>query len=436
MMSSTTFSAPTKSERLHVLAVSHAYPRRSNSSHGVFIHRLHRAMRELGARVDVLQASEWAPPRPVSDLFEPWRAHRLRHQDLLDQVDGIPVHHPRVFTPQPSRLFGGDPWQRESRAIARYCARRAHLASADVVLGHFMVPDGVHALELGRALALPVAALAWGDDVHAWPLRSDEWRRRLVDVLEGVDLPIACSHRLVRDGNEWLPAPRDDWEIIYGGVDLDRFSPGDDFLLSRRKVFGKVSSLLERDVRVLLMVGQPVAAKGYVELLDAWREVAVASPRWRLAMVGGPGDLDIPSMIAERGLGRCAYWMGMLPAELMPDLMRAVDAFVLPSHNEGLSLSVLEALATGVPTITTDVGGHAEVIRSADEGWLIPPHDVNALRWALIEVTTSDDERTRRGAAGRRAAERIGTPVYNASRLLACLSDLRARRCRRTAAMS
>jgi glycosyltransferase involved in cell wall biosynthesis len=68
------------------------------------------------------------------------------------------------------------------------------------------------------------------------------------------------------------------------------------------------------------------------------------------------------------------------------------------------------------------------VIRSASEGWLIPPADVDALRSALLEVTTLPDERARRGAAGRRAAERIGSPADNAARLIALLTGLRAGR--------
>ncbi len=379
--------------------------------------------------MDVLQPAEWAPPRPLGILFEPWRMARSERDDMLDELDGITIHHPPVVIPRPSRLFPGDPWDRSSRALVRYCARRQHLARADVVLGHFMVPDGVHALQLGRALGIPVAGLAWGNDLHAWPQRSEDWRDHLVSVLKGVDLPLACSQRMAADGNEWLDAPRDDWQVIYGGVELRRFAPPANRVESRAAVFGAYDALRDPDARILLMVGQPVREKGYVELLDVWEWIQPRSPSWHLVMLGGRGDLDVPSMIATRALNG-AHWIGLQPVDRMPDLMRAADAFVLPSHNEGLSLSVLEALATGLPTIATDVGGHAEVIRSPDEGWLIPPRDVSALRDALHELTTQPDERARRGAGGRRAAQRIGTPSDNAGRLLSILSELSAGRSR------
>ena len=418
---------------MHILAVSHAYPRRSNSSNGIFIHRLHRGLRELGARVDVLQLAEWAPPRLVSELIRPWRAARKERDDLFDELDGITVHHPLVVTPRPSRFFPEDPWVRQGRAVVKYCMQHPALAAADVVLGHFLVPDGVYALRLGRSLGLPVAAVAWGDDVHAWPARSDEWRQRLTEVLEGIDLPLACSRRLVDDASGWMAQRRPDWQVVYGGIDLEGFTPSTDVQALRRRIFGSLNGALGDDALILLMVGLAVPEKGYIELLDAWSAIAGMIPQWHLVMAGGTGTLDVPQLAGTRGIASRAHWIGLQPVERMPDLMRASNAFVLPSHNEGLSFSVLEALATGLPTIATDVGGHAEVIRSPDEGWLVPPRDQQALGQALVELTTQPAERARRSAGARRAARRIGSPRENAGRLLSLLDTLAAKGPRRCA---
>jgi glycosyltransferase involved in cell wall biosynthesis len=270
--------------------------------------------------------------------------------------------------------------------------------------------------------------MAWGDDIHAWPEKSQDVRRRLVDVLEHVDLRIACSQRLAKDAAVWLHSVRDTWRVIYAGVDLEAFAPARDRAAARTILQAQVRSGLPADAPVLLMAGQPVPEKGYLELLKTWKEVAPVTPSWHLVMMGGTGSLDVPRLINELGLATRAHWIGLQPAERMPDLMRGADAFVLPSHNEGLSLSVLESLATGLPTIATDVGGHSEVIRSDDDGWLIPARDAGALRAALLEVTTNATERGRRGAGGRRAAERIGSPRDNAAKLLAVLREVAARK--------
>jgi glycosyltransferase involved in cell wall biosynthesis len=318
--------------------------------------------------------------------------------------------------PRPSRFFRTDLWERSVDTLVRYVQRRPMLRAADLVLGHFMVPDGYHALGLGRALDIPVAALAWGDDVHAFPRASTEWRTRLQRVLSNVQIPIACSRRLADDANGWLTEGRDDWEVVYAGVDLERFRPSDPGSVDRDAAFPTLG--IERDsaTRILLMIGQSTVAKGYAELLDAWQLLSADWPTWHLVMAGVRGEIDVPREITERGLAR-TYWIGPQQAERMPTLMAGSNAFVLPSHDEGLSISVLEALASGLPTVTTDVGGHAEVIQERSEGWLVPPRDTGALVRALRDVMASAASGTWRSSGARRAAERVGTPERNAVRL-------------------
>jgi glycosyltransferase involved in cell wall biosynthesis len=408
-----------------ILAVSHAYPSRTASGHGIFVHRLHQGLVAAGADVHVLQLVDWSPPWPLELALPDWRQSAQRRRALHARLDGIAVHHPAVFTPRPSRFFSGDPWQRQVDALVDYCAGRPELRGADVVLGHFLVPDGYHALRLGRALSLPVAAIAWGDDVHAWPEERATWREKLEVVLAEIDLPIACSERMARDANTWLASPRSDWHVVYGGVDTDAFHPPTDRAADRARAFANWPSLRGEGARVLLMLGQRVRAKGYAELLDAWSNVSPEAPGWHLAMAGADwGDFDVVREIEARGLGETAHWLGLYPGEEIAALLRASDAFVLPSHNEGLSLSLLEAMATGLPCIATDVGGHAEAIRQAGEGWLIPPRDTAALERALRELTAPDAPRQAIGRCARSAAERIGSPAQNARRLLGALETL------------
>ena len=102
----------------------------------------------------------------------------------------------------------------------------------------------------------------------------------------------------------------------------------------------------------------------------------------------------------------------------MPELYRAADAFVLPSHNEGLSCSILEAMATGLPVLATDVGGHAEILETGRNGWLIAPRDLGALVEALREITSGEEARHRLGAAARKRAVGLGDYRENAARLV------------------
>jgi glycosyltransferase involved in cell wall biosynthesis len=404
---------------MRVLAVSQLYPRRDNGSYGIFIHRLNRGLQANGMDVEVIQRADWAPPWPVSLAYDRWRQDHATRKQLQDEIDGIRVHHPFTVTPRPSRFFPGDIWDRDSAAMLKYARRKNAVARPDIVLGHFLVPDGFHAIRLARSLGVPAAVMAWGDDAHAWPAQWLDWRERLRWVLKEADLVIACSHRLAADANAWAETPRDDWNIVYGGVDLDVFSPTEDRQACRERVLSpELMKCIGRDGKIVVTLALSCVAKGYQELLDAWAQARGVIEGWRLVMAGAEGgDLNVPQEIAKRGLDNTAFWIGPQDPTKVPDLLRASDGFVLASHNEGLSLSVLEALATGLPTITTDVGGHAEVITSGCDGWLVPPKDTRALQLALAELMSSPGERVRRGMAARSAAERIGSPGDNAMRL-------------------
>lgn len=405
--------------------MSHAYPRRHSSSHGIFVHRLHRAMVSLGHEVEVVQRGDWAPTWPFYLLHRTLRASHRERSGFLESIDGIRVHHPLTFRPRPSRFFPGDSWEREADSIRRLARRRLRKRDFDVVLAHFLVPDGYHALALGDELGLPVAGMAWGDDVHAWPAASEIWATKLRVVMRSANALIACSAQMAQDAAQWLDPPRADWHVVYGGVDLDLYQPAEDRAAARVRALPPDLVLrMPHDAKIVLVLAQPASAKGYLELLDAWAELAPSHVDWWLVMAGGPGgDLDMPNELAMRGALPRVEWLGPQPPERIPDLLGASDAFALPSHNEGLSLSMLEALASGVPTIATNVGGHAEVMSEAADGWLIPPRDAAALGAALSELMSNEGERQRRGARGRRAAERIGSPLDNARRLIAILDQ-------------
>jgi glycosyltransferase involved in cell wall biosynthesis len=387
-------------------------------------------MASLGHHVEVVQRGDWSPPWPFYRLQSALRASHQERAAFLDDIDGIAVHHPLTVRPRPSRFFMGDSWQREAQSIARYAVRRLRARPFDAVLAHFLVPDGYHGLALGAALGVPVAAMAWGDDVHAWPARNADWAQRLQHVLRSADALIACSERMAGDASHWMAERRQDWHVVYGGVDLDRYRPTADRAAARARVLSPgLTRQLPDMARIILVLAQPATAKGYIELLDVWSRLAPSHTDWWLVMAGGPGgDLQIHDEIAKRGPLPRAVWLGAQPPDRIPDLLAASDAFVLPSHNEGLSLSVLEAMASGLPTITTDVGGHAEVIRSSADGWLIAPTDAGALANAMVELMADEAQRRRRGSNARQAAVRIGSPLDNARRLVAILEQMVATR--------
>jgi sugar transferase (PEP-CTERM/EpsH1 system associated) len=124
----------------------------------------------------------------------------------------------------------------------------------------------------------------------------------------------------------------------------------------------------------------------------------------RLAMAGdGPLRKEVVSMLRRAGLEGHVSVTG--PCSDMPAFMRGLDVFVLPSLGEGISNTILEAMASGVPVIATRVGGNPELVQESVSGLLVPPADPHALADAMACYIAQPDVARRHGAAGRQAAE-------------------------------
>lgn len=404
---------------MKVLVLSSCYPRRSSLGTGVFIHEQTRALAALGVDCHVIQPVPWAPPGPLHRLRDAWSKARAEYSDMLPSLDGVRIHHPRVYSPIPSRLFPGDYWTRTGNAVARYVGRRRELRDADLLYAHFLSNDGYAGLIASRQLGLPLVAIARGDDVHAWPQRWPDRRRKVAAVLAGADGVLACSRALAHDAMQWSDgtAPARPIEVVYNGVDCTRFSPvaGPEAQLAIRRRFR-----LPEHRRFLLCVACPVPEKGWLDLLDALCAAGPAAAEWDLVGVTAPYTpaLELRAEASKRGLAGRLHLMGPLAPNEMPDIYRAVDAFALASHNEGLSNSVLEAMASALPVVTTLVGGHAEALRNGESGMLVPPRDVQKLAAALAELFSDASAAAAMGARARRAALEWGDYTVNAGRLV------------------
>ncbi len=391
----------------------------------------------MGVECHVLQHVEWSPPAPFHRLRSGWKVYRAQQDDMLDEVEGIRVHHPRVYLPVPSRFFPGDYWERVGRGIARYIRRHRQLRSADLLYAHFLCHEGYAGLLAARELKMPLIATALGDDVHAWPERWPDRKPKLASVLREADGLLACSYGLARDAEAWategLSTPV---EVVYMGIDTETFSPADSI---EAKIEARRRLGLPEERKLLLCVATTIAAKGWLDLLDAFAALGDDADGWDIVMVGAPrsgNDLNLVTEAAKRGLGNRSHWLGCIPPSDMPDLYLAVDAFALASHNEGLSNSVMEAMATGLPVVATDVGGHAEIIDPGVNGWLVPPRDILCLTSALREAFTDEQKAARMGKAARERAIEIGDYRSNAQLVLQYFEKtLAARRSARAGAV-
>jgi len=174
------------------------------------------------------------------------------------------------------------------------------------------------------------------------------------------------------------PDPR----VILNGIDTVRFAPGPHTGRLRAELG------LAASARVVGHVGRFAPVKNHRLLINAFARIAAGGDDVHLALIGD-GELrnDLERQVAERSLERRVHFVGE-QRDVAP-LLSDLDAFVLCSLAEGTSISLLEALAAGVPCVATAVGGNVAVLDHGGAGRLVPSGDVDALAGALQEILTS-----------------------------------------------
>lgn len=157
----------------------------------------------------------------------------------------------------------------------------------------------------------------------------------------------------------------------------------------------------------LLFLGRLGERKGVYDLLRAVAALIPDYPDLRV-LLGGDGDLEaVRSQADALGIGGHVELLGWVKGAEKSRLLNAASVYVLPSYNEGLPMSVLEAMAHGLPVIATPVGGISEAISDGVEGFLVVPGDQAALADRLRRLLTSEQLRRRMGEAAKKKVERL-----------------------------
>lgn len=192
---------------------------------------------------------------------------------------------------------------------------------------------------------------------------------------------------------------------IYNGVDCARFHPP-----AGQRELPPLENFAVDDSIIIGTVGRMETVKDQITLAAAFiglhQMAGQHADRLRLMMIGDGGLRPrAQAMLTDAGLEQQTW----LPGDRndIPDLLRAMDLFVLPSKNEGISNTILEAMACGLPVIATAVGGNVELVTEGGTGALVPPGDPQALANALKRYIDDPDQIIRDGKAARTRAETL-----------------------------
>lgn len=271
-------------------------------------------------------------------------------------------------------------------------------------------PDIVHTRNLNALEAQFVAAL-WGAKgrVHGehgrdvYDIDGTNWKYNLMRKMARrvVHQYIAVS----RDLENWLKRTirvrEERVNQIYNGVDSGKFTPR----VGERPRVGP-EGFFDRAEFVIGSVGRMAAVKDYPTLIQAFIRLcreSEAGSGMRLVVVGdGPARAECQDLIDQAGLSSQAYFPG--DRSDTADWFRAFDLFVLPSLGEGISNTILEAMAAGLPVIATEVGGNPELVVEGETGRLFEPGDEVGLA-NLLRSYAENREST--ALAGSKARARV-----------------------------
>ena len=220
-----------------------------------------------------------------------------------------------------------------------------------------------------------------------------EWLYR--QSLRGTDYAVAvceaARQRFAADGMR----PRRALLSVPNGIRLERFRPADD--VARQSLVAELG--LPTGSRIIGTVGRLQPVKDHALLLRAFAKVRVQVPEAVLVIVGdGPLRAALEAQAEQAGLSDAVRFMG--DRHDVPRLLTGMEVFALTSTSEGYSVALLEACASSLPIVATDVGGNREIVRHGINGRLVPSGDTAAIATALIALLRGGEQAAAMGRAG------------------------------------
>lgn len=264
-----------------------------------------------------------------------------------------------------------------------------------------VVTNSLDAAHLGKLIALELD-LPWVAAFHEHaPEEEPVGRGRLRFVYDTLrpSLVLAGSEFYAERARRW--GPEVPFALIHHGVDTDAFGP-DVSGREARRAYGFAAEEL-----VIVSAGRLKPRKGMRELVSAVSLVREHHRQVRLLIVGSISSASaeyaeqLERDIERLGLGEVVTVDQTVPFERMPAILAAADIVVQASWEEGLGLSVLEAMSAAKPTVTTDVVGVREILRGEEVALVVPPKEPRAIAAALTTLVESPAERRRFGSRAR-----------------------------------
>ena len=288
-------------------------------------------------------------------------------------------------------------------------------------------PAVVHTRNLG-ALEMAVPAAWAGVPVrihgeHGWDISDPDGRSRKFRLARRLYRPfvhqyIALSRHLDRYLVDHIGVAPQRVAQLYNGVDAERFKPrdGDRLPIAGSPFTSPAFWLVGTVGRLSPIKDQVMLARAFVR---ATQLAPAARERMRLVIAGeGPLRAEIEQVLKEGGVHEMAWLAG--DRKDVPEIMRGLDTFALPSIAEGISNTILEAMASALPVVATNVGGNVELLAEGVTGRFVPPRNADTMAQVLLDDFHAPALARERGRRARLEVERR----FTLDGMVAAYSDL------------
>jgi glycosyltransferase involved in cell wall biosynthesis len=240
--------------------------------------------------------------------------------------------------------------------------------------------------------------MSWGSDL-LHDIDSDRWQRWCARFALKRSQGLVGDCQAVKDKAVSLGIAAEKVSLFPWGVDLERFEPGKNEEFRERRGW--------QDAFLLLSLRSWEPIYGVDVVVKAFGRAAAKIPELRLILLGG-GSLagQIRQLISENGLDERVFLGGQVKNTDLPGYYRAADLYLSASHSDGSSVSLMEALASGLPALVSDIPGNKEWIAPGCQGWLFGDGDVDGLAQGILSAYDQRQKLAEMGLAARRLAEK------------------------------
>ena len=347
---------------------------------GVFLHRQFLALKQLGCEIRVIN------PQPmISSLMF---SHDYPFMSLRDEIK---IYRPRFFY-IPKIIKPGINYDLYySQAVQRALRKTCYDWKPDIILCDWITPCGFAGVNVSKLFRVPLVLRARGGDVrfinNNLPDLSDYFR----SISAQADLIITNGQGLLDDLQGSGIFNEEKLHNLTNGIDGSIFHPPS----NKERLAARSALKIPDDALVWVFVGTWDIHKGTRELAYVIPKLLDRFPRTYFLSLGPIQDKESYNKIKSQS--NRATFLGMVNSQTVVQSLNASDIFILPSHAEGLPNSLLEAMACGLPSIVTAVGGVPDIINHEINGLLIPPKDELALEVAITRISIDKKCRERIG---------------------------------------